>query len=158
MAGICVLFVFQFHEGPIKTALEKLAKELQKKFQFHEGPIKTGSTLSYPKRSYSFQFHEGPIKTSGARAAARLLSCFNSMKVRLKHYNRQPADATLLFQFHEGPIKTAGGGGPKKVVACFNSMKVRLKPIAFFSKIPLYTRGIIIQRYKNSSRKYVDVE
>ena len=61
-----------------------------------------------------FQFHEGPIKTA-----------------RLHDYRPQ-----FVFQFHEGPIKT----------------------IAFFSKIPLYTRGIIIQRYKNSSRKYVDVE
>ncbi len=63
-----------------------------------------------------------------------------------------------MFQFHEGPIKTVVVISILKFVNSFNSMKVRLKPIAFFSKIPLYTRGIIIQRYKNSSRKYVDVE
>ena len=65
---------------------------------------------------------------------------------------------TNLFQFHEGPIKTYVVARIEHTLISFNSMKVRLKPIAFFSKIPLYTRGIIIQRYKNSSRKYVDVE
>ena len=88
-------------------------------------------------RQIQFQFHEGPIKTNQYEDIKRLKA---------------------EFQFHEGPIKTTLFTSLRLVNFSFNSMKVRLKPIAFFSKIPLYTRGIIIQRYKNSSRKYVDVE
>ena len=84
-----------------------------------------------------FQFHEGPIKTT---------------------YTLPFVDYNVMFQFHEGPIKTRNEILNTLILQSFNSMKVRLKPIAFFSNIPLYTRGIIIQRYKNSSRKYVDVE
>ena len=41
MSERVVLFVFQFHEGPIKTCkdIEKIVACLL--FQFHEGPIKT---------------------------------------------------------------------------------------------------------------------
>ena len=80
------------------------------------------------------------------------------MKVRLKQACHKHLCNRALFQFHEGPIKTNDALYLSSYRPCFNSMKVRLKPIAFFSKIPLYTREIIIQRYKNSSRKYVDVE
>ena len=47
--------LFQFHEGPIKTASEvtKYFKGIM--FQFHEGPIKTG--LLQPRR----QFHKVSI-------------------------------------------------------------------------------------------------
>ena len=106
-------------------------------FQFHEGPIKTGNGNFDFECREQFQFHEGPIKTMHLHPTNVL---------------------TVMFQFHEGPIKTLPTSRKCTYNLCFNSMKVRLKPIAFFSKIPLYTRGIIIQRYKNSSRKYVDVE
>ena len=53
-----------------------------------------------------FQFHEGPIKTGGVGPYARLVRCFNSMKVRLKLEGRGAALRRSRFQFHEGPIKT----------------------------------------------------
>ena len=129
--------MFQFHEGPIKTPDAYICDNATKSFQFHEGPIKTVHSGGYSRTRPMFQFHEGPIKTCATSAAHTMIQ---------------------LFQFHEGPIKTLTNHLPTSVLSGFNSMKVRLKPIAFFSKIPLYTRGIIIQRYKNSSRKYVDVE
>ena len=129
------------------------------KFQFHEGPIKT---MIWPRSCpLSIRFNSMKVRLKPRCFVRRhhRISRFNSMKVRLK-----PSCCLAIhklsttFQFHEGPIKTADGWATKHRTLCFNSMKVRLKPIAFFSKIPLYTRGIIIQRYKNSSRKYVDVE
>ena len=54
-----------------------------------------------------FQFHEGPIKTSRNTAGKSLMvSCFNSMKVRLKRRCTLQQDLAVQFQFHEGPIKT----------------------------------------------------
>ena len=35
------LVLFQFHEGPIKTASDGATANYAAKFQFHEGPIKT---------------------------------------------------------------------------------------------------------------------
>ena len=53
-----------------------------------------------------FQFHEGPIKTQAKHEKTVPLSCFNSMKVRLK---------------------PANGNVPSTNIFSFNSMKVRLK-------------------------------
>ena len=74
-----------------------------------------------------FQFHEGPIKTSACSFSSFAFSCFNSMKVRLKHLVFPQYADKALFQFHEGPIKTVLK--PKYLLQenGFNSMKVRLK-------------------------------
>ena len=54
---------FQFHEGPIKTAVREFAVVVVNEFQFHEGPIKTIPSLPFSNVVIRFQFHEGPIKT-----------------------------------------------------------------------------------------------
>ena len=55
-------------------------------FQFHEGPIKTFYYSVMQVLTRKFQFHEGPIKTFICRVISSCASCFNSMKVRLKHF------------------------------------------------------------------------
>ena len=129
-----------------------------KQFQFHEGPIKTSRGIQYRTEKLCFNSMKVRLKRVKAQILITSHRSFNSMKVRLKQVCCQSLSNRVGFQFHEGPIKTKGSLSSQQDVNRFNSMKVRLKPIAFFSKIPLYTRGIIIQRYKNSSRKYVDVE
>ena len=83
-SGLCD-YMFQFHEGPIKTCNRRLMLTTLQKFQFHEGPIKTTYTLPFVDYNVMFQFHEGPIKTAKSR-------------IKKRNYSR--------FQFHEGPIKT----------------------------------------------------
>ena len=120
-------FLFQFHEGPIKTHVAKATNLVGTKFQFHEGPIKTISEkklealdpcfnsmkvrlkpdlMHVTRSSYAFQFHEGPIKTICLLWVIILIICFNSMKVRLKPIAHCCCLAVIAFQFHEGPIKT----------------------------------------------------
>ena len=53
-------------------------------FQFHEGPIKTLKYNLTSKVCLLFQFHEGPIKTRHSLLTRIFSLCFNSMKVRLK--------------------------------------------------------------------------
>ena len=64
-SGLCD-YMFQFHEGPIKTVLWAVSGTILILFQFHEGPIKTvpppHHRQAYPR--------------------------FNSMKVRLKRGGR----------------------------------------------------------------------
>ena len=83
-AGFNGYWLFQFHEGPIKTRLSGRRRQTDlgfnsmkvrlkqvtqypdtevPRFQFHEGPIKTGLSKGHLYRLTSFQFHEGPIKT-----------------------------------------------------------------------------------------------
>ena len=54
-------------------------------FQFHEGPIKTPIIQQRKNGRKTFQFHEGPIKTIFGIMNASFILSFNSMKVRLKH-------------------------------------------------------------------------
>mgnify|MGYP000208750417 CR=1 FL=1 len=75
-------------------------------FQFHEGPIKAIPVNKLFAVDTTFQFHEGPIKALLRLILAILWRCFNSMKVRLKHFWTAKGYGEVgAFQFHEGPIK-----------------------------------------------------
>ena len=87
-----------------------------------------------------FQFHEGPIKTLRPLWVLSLLTCFNSMKVRLKPKKDNNTAIFKEFQFHEGPIKTLRPNTLRVGVRSFNSMKVRLKR-APLGLAPLTQRG-----------------
>ena len=52
---------------------------------------------------------------------------FNSIKVRLKHYEAMLSNMPYKFQFHKGTIKTVLLALLIKIVLYFNSIKVRLK-------------------------------
>ena len=55
----------------------------------------------------SFQFHKGTIRTVMLCLILRLLVHFNSIKVRLEHYDwKKWSDAVNAFQFHKGTIRT----------------------------------------------------
>ena len=75
-------------------------------FQFHEGPIKTATDAQSYCSYAPFQFHEGPIKTHKQTVTDCSQLSFNSMKVRLKPNALRETWFLTLFQFHEGPIKT----------------------------------------------------
>ena len=65
------------------------------------------------------------------------LPCFNSIKVRLKHYDYKTNYDIVLFQFHKGPIKAKTISGSTSLVYSFNSIKVRLKQRAHTLSLPL---------------------
>ena len=83
----------------------KRCRERASWFQFHEGPIKAPKPKTSHNTPTKFQFHEGPIKAIPPPCLLALLSCFNSMKVRLKLRAQLDQVRRTLFQFHEGPIK-----------------------------------------------------
>ena len=66
-------FLFQFHEGPIKTPHSIANGVLLPLFQFHEGPIKTFDFEVREHGLIMFQFHEGPIKTELVKDACNNL-------------------------------------------------------------------------------------
>ena len=78
-------------------------------FQFHKGTIKTFIFLSSVPWDSPFQFHKGTIKTLGYLIAPTAEYHFNSIKVRLKLYNKDLIDSEKEFQFHKGTIKTGSG-------------------------------------------------
>ena len=53
-----------------------------------------------------FQFHKGTIKTCVFSDTDNTIFYFNSIKVRLKHFNNHLPSLSLKFQFHKGTIKT----------------------------------------------------
>ena len=77
--------MFQFHEGPIKTASTLAARTRMWCFNSMKVRLKPHLISPLPPIHTLFQFHEGPIKTF---AISR-----NALN-------------TSVFQFHEGPIKT----------------------------------------------------
>ena len=122
-------YLFQFHEGPIKTRRGRALRSALSLFQFHEGPIKTATRDSIKEKAVRFNSMKVRLKR-GVMAAApypragfnsmkvRLkrhlatrkwfpIRCFNSMKVRLKLLIYLYMDLLGAFQFHEGPIKTS---------------------------------------------------
>ena len=73
MQHLCVLLLFQFHKGTIKTYYMSLREILVYVFQFHKGTIKTTKKfITISIVSLKFQFHKGTIKTS---CKAPLFSC-----------------------------------------------------------------------------------
>ena len=54
----------------------------------------------------AFQFHKGSIKTQSSEPTSVPLSCFNSIKVRLRRSDFDSMRKQLEFQFHKGSIKT----------------------------------------------------
>ena len=55
--------MFQFHEGPIKTAGAGAGNAPQKGFNSMKVRLKHEYVHSCCIRAFKFQFHEGPIKT-----------------------------------------------------------------------------------------------
>ena len=62
LAARAGITVFQFHEGPIKTALICGKCNVQRCFNSMKVRLKRNNA-SYLTSYMSFQFHEGPIKT-----------------------------------------------------------------------------------------------
>ena len=77
-------YMFQFHNGSIKSENKVKGYTLDTLFQFHNGSIKSFPLLKDSSSSL-FQFHNGSIKSCQAAIAQlhKLLS-FNSTMVRLK--------------------------------------------------------------------------
>ena len=68
---------------------------------------------------------------------SELLTCFNSMKVRLKLGNvLLHADALPVFQFHEGPIKTLCKKGLVKYSVTFQFHEGPIKTDTFLGVVP----------------------
>ena len=76
-------FLFQFHEGPIKTKHSVTLCLTFTRFNSMKVRLKL-SSLQSGLCDYMFQFHEGPIKTKGPSYYLLPKNSFNSMKVRLK--------------------------------------------------------------------------
>ena len=55
---------FQFHEGPIKTAMPSLEFQRERSFNSMKVRLKREWLQHKHLITYKFQFHEGPIKTS----------------------------------------------------------------------------------------------
>ena len=55
--------LFQFHEGPIKTLLSAISRNLLPGFNSMKVRLKHGDTKLRCTTTHTFQFHEGPIKT-----------------------------------------------------------------------------------------------
>ena len=53
-----------------------------------------------------FQFHKGSINTPSPLTDNEELLSFNSIKVRLIHFNEDANPKKLVFQFHKGSINT----------------------------------------------------
>jgi len=57
------IYMFQFHNGSIKTKNMCYFFGVEPKFQFHNGSIKTKKMCDFFQVKHSFQFHNGSIKT-----------------------------------------------------------------------------------------------
>ena len=146
---------FQFHKGTIKTVCYDHNQDSFFTFQFHKGTIKTFAADHVGPCCSPFQFHKGTIKTYLCRRRFSELSCFNSIKVRLKptgegrratirefqfhkgtiktRYRYVSRYGRRMFQFHKGTIKTGILQSVWALLNSFNSIKVRLKlPTSIF--------------------------
>ena len=72
-----------------------------------------------------------------------IVSCFNSIKVRLIHCITRIVCETPMFQFHKGSINTDADKESDSLLVRFNSIKVRLilmtlstPDITYFVSIP----------------------
>ena len=75
-------------------------------FQFHKGTIKTQQPVTSSLQGQRFQFHKGTIKTIFLHKNTKIVTHFNSIKVRLKQTTKQRRATSNQFQFHKGTIKT----------------------------------------------------
>ena len=62
-------------------------------FQFHKGAIETNTSSTTSLRGSIFQFHKGAIETTATASVNYHQASFNSIKVRLKLYQRQMQDS-----------------------------------------------------------------
>ena len=80
------------------------------------------------RASTQFQFHKGPIKAPIAEEATTDLSCFNSIKVRLKRLARcSVMQRSTSFNSIKVRLKQVNHRCGQSRDICFNSIKVRLK-------------------------------
>ena len=122
-------FLFQFHEGPIKTKhsvtlcltftrfnsmkvrLNLLdfvqAADQINGFNSMKVRLKLISFASNVIVSRCFNSMKVRLKPEDGSTATGSIVSFNSMKVRLKHGQKRWLTSKTRFQFHEGPIKTS---------------------------------------------------
>ena len=79
----------------------------RKYVSFHKGTIKTLQSYVCGTISKQFQFHKGTIMTSSVSRTWRVITCFNSIKVRLRLSRHRSVPYRNKFQFHKGTIKTS---------------------------------------------------
>ena len=102
----CLITLFQFHSGSIKTTLEQDPYFQEPSFN---------STLVRLRRYKRARLGNG-------------IPCFNSTLVRLRpEGGGLGSSACFLFQFHSGSIKTCRRAGSNSATLCFNSTLVRLR-------------------------------
>ena len=125
-------------------------------FQFHNGTIKTPRHQTHQIKMKDFNSIMVQLKQHHVRAVLQLLFYFNSIMVQLKlirivvnmyvdaHFNSIMVQLKLiavliysellsLFQFHNGTIKTLLQVTMLALWQNFNSIMVQLKPCAFLS-------------------------
>ena len=88
LSRVCACLLRTFGFNSMKVRLKHLEHHqiimMMKKFQFHEGPIKTLTLLTPLVPMSCFNSMKVRLKPCAASSSAFFLSCFNSMKVRLK--------------------------------------------------------------------------
>ena len=99
---------FQFHKGTSKTrARLRKFKELNLSFNSIKVRVRQTNRMNAQTNYMVFQFHKGTSKTATVSGKWRTLTCFNSIKVRV----RLPSSACRSTSS-----------------LCFNSIKVRVRP------------------------------
>ena len=79
---------------------------MRAKFQFHKGSINTVNANPLLADCIVFQFHKGSINTGYTPDIRSDEQSFNSIKVRLIHFDAFFVPYRILFQFHKGSINT----------------------------------------------------
>ncbi len=100
-------FLFQFHEGPIKTKHSVTLCLTFTRFNSMKVRLKLLDFVQAADQINGFNSMKVRLKLISFASNVIVSRCFNSMKVRLKPRRTTTTGAShTLFQFHEGPIKT----------------------------------------------------
>lgn len=97
---------------------------------FHKGTIKTLQSYVCGTISKQFQFHKGTIMTSSVSRTWRVITCFNSIKVRLRPHIDIWGKSPCFLAFPDAKIrkrwgKTCRCGIIKKIRGCDNPFVYR---------------------------------